>query len=211
MLSYLVLKGRCSACGQPISARYPLVELTTGILSGIVAWSLGPQWATLFALLITWSLIALAVIDLDHQLLPDLITLPLLWLGLLVSATGLAGGDGAVFADLHGAVIGAAAGYLSLWLVFHVFRLVTGKEGMGYGDFKLLAALGAWLGWQLLPVVILMSTIVGALVGITLVMVNKRSRQTPIPFGPYLAVAGWIAMLWGEQIVQTYLRMSGLS
>ena len=143
VISYLLLKGRCGACGEPISVRYPIVELMTGVLSGIVAWSFGAQWATCFALMITWALIALTFIDVDHQLLPDIITLPLLWLGLLVSLANLQVGGSPLFADVRSAVIGAAAGYLSLWLVFHLFRLLTGKEGMGYGDFKLLAALGA--------------------------------------------------------------------
>jgi len=209
VISYLLLKGRCGACGEPISVRYPIVELMTGVLSGIVAWSFGAQWATCFALMITWALIALTFIDVDHQLLPDIITLPLLWLGLLVSLANLQVGGSPLFADVRSAVIGAAAGYLSLWLVFHLFRLLTGKEGMGYGDFKLLAALGAWLGWQMLLLIILLSTLVGALIGIVMMLGGKRSRQTPIPFGPYLAAAGWIAMLWGDGIVQAYLRIWG--
>ena len=158
----------------------------------------------------TWSLVALTVIDLDHKLLPDIITLPLLWLGLLVSLFGSRLGGRPAFADLRSAVIGAAAGYLSLWLLYHAFRLLTGKEGMGYGDFKLLAALGAWLGWQRLPLIILLSTVVGAVLGVVLIIAGKRDRQTQIPFGPYLAAAGWIAMLWGNDITRAYLSLSGL-
>jgi len=209
VLSYLLLRGRCAACGIRISARYPVVELGTAILSAIVAWRFGVTPFTLAALLLTWSLIALAAIDIDHQILPDNITLPLLWLGLIISVTGIAGSRGYPV-SLSSAVIGAAAGYLSLWLVFHAFRLLTGKEGMGYGDFKLYAAFGAWLGWQLLPLVILLSAATGAVIGIALIVIRGRDRNVPIPFGPYLAAAGWIALIWGQEIMGAYLRGAGL-
>jgi len=199
IMSYLILAGKCKQCKNPISVRYPLIEALTGLLSGIVAWHFGFDWACLGALLLTWSLIALTFIDIDHQLLPDSITLPLLWLGILF-------GLFSVFVDLQSSIIGAIAGYLSLWLVFHAFKLVTGKEGMGYGDFKLLAALGAWLGWSLLPSIILLSSLVGAIIGITLIVFRQHQRQIPIPFGPYLAAAGWIAMIWGETINNAYLN-----
>ncbi|MCL2523176.1 MAG: A24 family peptidase [Betaproteobacteria bacterium] len=198
LLSYLLLKGRCAGCGQRISPRYPSVELLTGLLSAYAAWHFGPTPQLAGALLLIWALIALAAIDLDTQLLPDAITLPLLWLGL---AFNLAGS----FTDIHSAVIGAMAGYLALWSVFWLFKLATGKEGMGYGDFKLLAALGAWLGWTLLPAIILISSVVGALVGITLIVVVRHGRNVPIPFGPYLAAAGVIALFWGEAITRGYL------
>lgn len=203
VISWLALRGRCRGCGQRISARYPLVELITGLLSASVAWHFGwgPELAA--ALILTWTLVALSGIDIDHQLLPDNITLPLLWLGLGISLAGL-------FTGIEDAVIGAMAGYLSLWLVFHVFRLVTGKEGMGYGDFKLLALLGAWLGWQALPVIILLSSLVGAVAGIAMIALLRRDRQLPIPFGPYLAAAGWLTLLWRDDIIAGYLRWSGL-
>ncbi len=200
VLSYLLLRGRCAACRQAISPRYPLVELATGLLSLGVTLHFGVTWTALAALLCTWALIALAMIDLDTQLLPDAITLPLLWGGLIVNTQHL-------FVPLVDAVWGAVAGYLALWLVHHLFRLLTGKEGMGYGDFKLLAALGAWLGWQMLPVVILLSSLVGALVGIGLIVLRGHQRSNPIPFGPWLACAGWIAMLWGEALVRNYLAL----
>jgi leader peptidase (prepilin peptidase)/N-methyltransferase len=184
--------------------RYPLVELLSGVLALTVAWQLGFTAQTAAALIFTWALIALSGIDLDHQLLPDNITLPLLWLGLLLALAG-------VFVELRPAVVGAAAGYLSLWLVYHAFRLLTGKEGMGYGDFKLFAAIGAWLGWAALPLVILLSSFVGAVVGLSLILLRGRDRGVPIPFGPYLAAAGWIAMLWGDRIVGAYLNYSGAS
>lgn len=203
VISYLLLRGRCSACRTPISLRYPVVELVTGLLSLLVVWQLGPGPQALAALLLLWSLIALTFIDYDTQLLPDQITLPVLWLGILVNMQGL-------FVDLQTAVIGAVAGYLVLWLVFHLFRLLTGKEGMGYGDFKLLALLGAWFGWQLLPQIVLVSSLVGALVGIALILVRGRDRNRPIPFGPYLAAAGLIALLWGPQLNDGYLRLAGL-
>ena len=204
VLSYLLLRGRCSNCQTPISMRYPLVEAVTGLLSLGVVLHFGATPAALAALILLWGLVALTVIDLDEQLLPDQLTLPLLWLGLLVNIGGL-------FTDLSSAVIGAAAGYLSLWLVFQLFRLVTGREGMGYGDFKLLAVFGAFLGWQMLPLVILLSSLIGAIVGISLIVLRGRDRQIPIPFGPYLAAAGFVALLWGEQINLSYLQLAGLA
>jgi leader peptidase (prepilin peptidase)/N-methyltransferase len=203
VLSWLVLRGRCSSCSSPIGIRYPLVELATGLLSLLVVLHFGATLAAVAALLLVWALIAMTVIDLDEQLLPDQLTLPMVWVGLLVNIDG-------TFTDLTSAVIGATAGYLSLWLVFQLFRLLTGREGMGYGDFKLLAVFGAFLGWQLLPLVILLSSLVGALVGIGLVLLRGRDRQIPIPFGPYLAAAGLIALLWGEQINRAYLQLAGL-
>jgi len=198
LISYLFLGGKCKQCKTGISIRYPLIEALTGLLSGIVAWQFGFDWTCLGALLLTWALIALTFIDVDHQLLPDSITLPLLWLGIFFNLFSN-------YTDLHSSVVGALAGYLSLWLVFHAFKLVTGKEGMGYGDFKLLAALGAWLGWALLPSIILLSSLVGAFVGISLIVLRQHQRDIPIPFGPYLAAAGWIALVWGNQINTAYL------
>lgn len=203
VLSYLLLKGHCANCKTSIPIRYPLIEIVTGILSLIIAWRLGPSAQTLAALLLTWSLIGLTMIDADHKLLPDQITLPLLWLGLLINSFEL-------FVPLHDALWGAIAGYLSLWTVYWLFKLLTGKEGMGYGDFKLLAAIGAWIGWQGLPVVILLSSLVGAVIGSILLVINKQGRNTTIPFGPYLAIAGWIAFLWGNQITQAYLQFAGV-
>ena len=203
ILSYLLLRGRCSACQTAIGIRYPIVEAVTGLLSLLVVFHFGPTAQALAALLLTWGLVALTVIDLDEQLLPDQLTLPLVWLGLLVNTAGL-------FTDLTSAVVGAAAGYLSLWLVFQVFRLLTGREGMGYGDFKLLAVFGAFLGWQYLPQIVLVSSLVGAVVGLTLVFARGRDHQIPIPFGPYLATAGFIALLWGEPINRAYLQLAGL-
>jgi len=199
VISYLVLRGKCAGCSAPISPRYPLVELFTAGVSGLVAWHFGFGWTTAAALLFVWAMIALAFIDLDTFFLPDDITLPLLWAGLLVNMGG-------VFVDLQTAVIGAVAGYLSLWLVYWGFKLATGKEGMGYGDFKLLAAIGAWLGWKMLPVVIMLSSLVGAIIGISLIALARHERSRPIPFGPYLVLAGLIAMFWGDAIVQYYLR-----
>lgn len=204
VLSFLLLRGRCGSCAKPISWRYPLIEALTALLSVIVIWQFGPTPQGAFALVLTWGLIALAAIDTDTQLLPDDITLPLLWLGLLLSTQHL-------FVDSQTAIIGAAAGYLSLWLVFHLFRLLTGKEGMGRGDFKLLALFGAWLGWQSLPQILLLSTIPGALFGIALIAMGRSERRTPIAFGPFLAIAGWISLVWGEAITQAYLRWSGLA
>ena len=204
VISYLMLGGKCKQCKTKIAKRYPLIELLCAGLSGIIACHFGFDWPCLGALLLTWSLIALTFIDVDHQLLPDSITLPLLWLGILFNLFG-------VYISIEASVIGAIAGYLSLWLVFHLFRLVTGKEGMGYGDFKLLAMLGAWLGWSFLPSIILLSSFVGALIGIILIVLRQHQRDTPIPFGPYLATAGWIALIWGENINQAYFNWSGLS
>ncbi len=204
IISYLLLKGMCSGCAKPISARYPIIELTAGLLTGVVAWHFGFGLPALAAMLFTWALITLTMIDFDHQLLPDNITLPLLWAGLLLSL-------GMVFVDSHSSLIGAAAGYLSLWSIYWLFKLVTGKEGMGYGDFKLLAVLGAWMGWQMLPVIILLSSLVGAIVGITLILARGRDRNIPIPFGPYLAAAGWLTLMWGTEINQTYLGIVGLN
>jgi len=200
VVSWLLLRGRCAACGVPISARYPLVELATGILSAAVAWRFGFGWAATVGLVVTWFLIALTFIDLDTQLLPDDLTLPLLWLGLAASLW-------APLVDTRSSVIGAIAGYLSLWSVYQLFKLVTGKEGMGYGDFKLLAALGAWLGWQMLLPIVLLSALVGATVGIVLIAVRGRERNLPMAFGPYLAAAGWIALMFGPAIVSRYLRL----
>ncbi|HDZ8925481.1 TPA: prepilin peptidase [Aeromonas dhakensis] len=198
LLSWLWLKGRCRECQAPISARYPLVELLTALLSLVVAATFPPGWGLLAALLLTWVLVALTFIDLDKMLLPDQLTLPLLWGGLLFN---LAGG----FVPLADAVIGAMAGYLVLWSLYWAFKLLTGKEGMGYGDFKLLAALGAWLGWQALPIVLLLSSLVGAIIGISLILLRNHHQNKPIPFGPYLAIAGWIALLWGDTITRWYL------
>ena len=204
IVSYLWLRGKCGHCGTAISKRYPLVELVTGILTAVVVWQLGFTWQALAGVFFTWALVALTGIDFDKQLLPDNITLPLLWAGLLINIWG-------VFVPLQDAVIGAIVGYLSLWAVFHLFKLVTGKEGMGAGDFKILAAIGAWFGWQSVLLVIPLSAAVGALVGITWTLVSGRDKNLPIAFGPYLAGAAWIAMLWGEQIVGWYFRISGLS
>ncbi|MEL1217562.1 A24 family peptidase [Aeromonas hydrophila] len=198
LLSWLWLKGRCRECQAPISARYPLVELLTALLSLVVAATFPPGWGLLAALQLTWVLVALTFIDLDKMLLPDQLTLPLLWGGLLFN---LAGG----FAPLADAVIGAMAGYLVLWSLYWAFKLLTGKEGMGYGDFKLLAALGAWLGWQALPIMLLLSSLVGAFIGIGLILLRNHHQNKPIPFGPYLAIAGWIALLWGDTITRWYL------
>ncbi len=210
VLSWLLLRGRCAACKAPISRRYPLVELATGLASAWVAWHFGFGAAAACGLLITWSLIVLTGIDIDHQLLPDGITLPLMWAGLLAAAIMGPMAGSPIPVSARDALIGAASGYVSLWLVFHAFRLITGKEGMGYGDFKLFAALGAWLGWKLLPLVILLSAASGAVIGIAMIVLRGRDRSVPIPFGPYLAVAGWIAMMYGDGLVDGYLRMSGL-
>ena len=199
VISWLALRGRCRQCQAPISMRYPLIETLCGLLSAYVGWKFGLTLAGAAALLFVWSMIALTFIDFDTQLLPDDITLPLLWAGLLINLNG--GG----FTDPKSAIIGAAAGYLALWSVYWAFKLVTGKEGMGYGDFKLLAAIGAWFGWQLLPMTILLSSIVGAIVGIALIVFARHGRNVPIPFGPYLATAGIIALFWGKMLSQTYL------
>ena len=200
IISYLLLRGRCSSCGTSISPRYPVVEAVAGLLSAYAVWHFGPTLQGVGALLLIWALIALTGIDFDTQLLPDSITLPLLWLGLAFNLAG-------TYADLFSAVIGAMIGYLTLWSVFWLFKLATGKEGMGFGDFKLLAALGAWLGWQMLPAIILLSSIVGAVVGISLIVATRHGRNTPIPFGPYLAAAGVIALFWGPQLTRSYLGL----
>jgi leader peptidase (prepilin peptidase)/N-methyltransferase len=200
IVSYLVLRGKCSKCAAPISVRYPVIEALTALISAYAAWHFGATLQTVGALVLIWALIALTAIDYDTQLLPDSITLPLLWFGL---AFNLA----TTYIDISSAVIGAMVGYLTLWSVFWLFKLVTGKEGMGYGDFKLLAALGAWLGWQMLPVIILLSSVVGAVVGIGLIAFSRHGRNTPIPFGPYLAAAGGIALFWGPQLTRTYLGL----
>ena len=203
LLSYLLLRGRCHDCKTAISLRYPLVEALTALLAVTVVWQLGATPQALAGIVLTWILIPLAVIDADHQLLPDGITLPGLWLGLLINWFG-------VLTELSSAVIGAAAGYLVLWLLFHGFKLLTGKEGMGYGDFKLFALLGAWLGWQALPLIILLGACAGAVIGIALIAIRGRDRNVPMPFGPYLCIAGWIALLWGDRITSAYLRSAGL-
>ncbi len=202
VISYLFLRGRCKECGQSISIRYPLIETLTALLSALVAWHFGFSWQTAAALLLTWALIPLVFIDLEHQLLPDDITLPLLWLGLGLSLFG-------IFTDPGSAIVGAMAGYLSLWSVYILFKLATGKEGMGYGDFKLLALFGAWLGWQTIPLIIILSSLVGSIVGITLIILRRHQREIPIPFGPYLAAAGWIALMWGDSITNAYLNWIG--
>jgi leader peptidase (prepilin peptidase)/N-methyltransferase len=200
VVSYLALGGKCAACKTKISLRYPLVELLTGVLSGYLAWHFGVTWATAAALLFLWSVIALAFIDLDTFYLPDAITLPLLWAGLLVNYNG-------IFVSLPNAVLGAVAGYLSLWSVYWGFKLATGKEGMGYGDFKLLAAIGAWVGWQMLPVVILLSSFAGAVVGISLIVFARHGRNVPIPFGPYLVLGGLSGLLWGDALMRSYQQL----
>jgi leader peptidase (prepilin peptidase)/N-methyltransferase len=208
VVSWLLLRGRCAQCRAPISKRYPLVELSTALLSAWVAWHFGFSAAAACGLVLTWSLIALTGIDVDHQLLPDGITLPLLWMGLL-AAVIIGPSANALPVSPSEAVQGAAAGYLSLWLVFHAFRLLTGKEGMGYGDFKLFGALGAWLGWKVLPLIILLSAASGAVLGILMIVLRGRDRAAPMPFGPYLAAAGWIAMMYGDGIMNGYLRIAG--
>jgi leader peptidase (prepilin peptidase)/N-methyltransferase len=207
VLSWLALKGRCARCSKPISARYPLVELFTALLSAAVAWKFGASWTTAAALVLTWFLVALAFIDIDTQLLPDNMTLPLLWLGLLV-ALALPAIEGARLPmDLRSSVIGAIAGYLSLWSVYQLFKLIRGKEGMGYGDFKLLAALGAWLGWQMLLPIVLCATSVGAVVGIASLILGQRARGVPLAFGPYLAAAGWLMLMFGRPLVDSWLSL----
>ncbi len=203
LVSYLVLGGKCAECKDPISRQYPLVELFTAIVSVVVGWHFGVSLQAIAALFLSWSLIAASGIDIGHKLLPDNITLPLLWLGILLSLFD-------VFVSLEASVIGVIAGYMSLWTVFMLFKVVTGKEGMGYGDFKLLAMLGAWLGWKPLFVVILTSSLVGAVVGITMIALKKTERSTQIPFGPYLAAAGWITLMWGNELMHLYFSLFGL-
>ena len=200
LLSWLFLKGKCSNCKNPISVRYPIIETVSGVLSLAIAMHYGVSIQTLFMLFLTWSLITLTMIDFDKMILPDQITLPLVWLGLLLNLNGL-------FVGIEQAVIGAMVGYLSLWSIFWLFKLITGKEGMGYGDFKLFAVFGAWFGWELLPVLILMASLVGAVIGISLMVFKNHEGSKPIPFGPYLAIAGWITALWGDGIWQWYLGM----
>lgn len=200
VVSYLLLRGKCKGCGAAISPRYPTIEIISALLSGYAAWHFGFGMAAAGALLLIWALLVLTLIDFDTQLLPDDITLPLIWVGLAFNLVN-------TYTDLHSAVLGAAFGYLSLWGVFWLFKLVTGKEGMGYGDFKLLAALGAWLGWQMLPLIIMLSSLVGAVVGITLIVALKHGRNIPIPFGPYLAGGGLIALFWGQTLTQSYLQL----
>lgn len=200
VISYLFLKGRCKECGTRISLRYPAIELLTALASVSVAYYFGVTIQTLFAIILTWALIALSFIDIDEQLLPDNITLPFLWLGILLNLFG-------VFTTLQASVIGAMLGYGTLWTVYIIFKLVTGKEGMGHGDFKLLGLLGAWFGWQVLPLIIVMSSLVGAVIGIAMIVLKSRDRTIPIPFGPYLAIAGWISMIWGPYIMATYLNL----
>lgn len=206
VISYLLLGGKCAKCGESISARYPLVELFTAILAATCAWRFGVGWEALMAVVMTLALIPIAMIDGETQLIPDSIVLPLLWIGLAMSLFSPMPGAQTLFIAPQDAIVGAMAGYLSLWTVYQLFKLVTGKEGMGYGDFKLLAALGAWLGWQQLPLIVLMSAVVGAVVGILLMVIRRHERSIPIPFGPYLAAAGWIAMLWGDTITTSYLN-----
>ncbi len=203
VISYLLLKGKCAKCKTHISLRYPLVEILTGVISGYVVYKFGWSLQSLAGLLLTWVLVSLTFIDFDHQLLPDDIVLPTLWLGLGMSLLP-------VFANTVDSIIGTICGYLCLWLVFQLFKLVTGKEGMGHGDFKLLALLGAWFGWQFLPQVVLISTILGSIIGVTLIVAKKANSDNAIPFGPYIALAGWVAMLWGDEINHIYLRSLGL-
>jgi len=204
VISYLLLGGRCKQCKTRISLQYPLVELLTGILSVVIVWNFGWSWQALAALFLTWALIALAVIDLHHQLLPDDITLPFLWLGLLLSVTGL-------FTNTVDSILGAVIGYMSLWLVYQAFRLLTGKEGMGFGDFKLFALFGAWLGWQSLPLIVLLSSVTGAATATVLLLLRKLPEDRAIPFGPFLAAAGWLALVAGDRLVAWYWSVSGIA
>jgi len=199
VISYLFLKAKCSNCKTPISIRYPLIELLSAILASLCAWHFGFSLAGLAAIFLSWALISLAMIDYDTQYLPDQIILPFLWLGIILNLNN-------TFTDIESSIIGAVAGYLSLWSVYHLFKLITNKEGMGYGDFKLLALLGAWMGWQYLPAIIIFSSLVGAIIGVSLILFKKHQREVPIPFGPYLAIAGWIALIWGNEINQSYLN-----
>ena len=211
VLSYLFLRGRCAGCGVRISARYPAIEALSGVLSAAVAWKFGFGWPAAEAVVLTWFLIALTFIDVDHQLLPDNLTLPLLWLGLALSLTvPLVGSPASIPQDPRSAIIGAMAGYLSLWSVYHLFKLLTGQEGMGYGDFKLFAAFGAWLGWKMLFPIILIAAAVGAVVGLVMIMVYGRDRRSHIPFGPFLAAAGWLMLMFGRELVSSYLSLYSL-
>ena len=203
VVSYLVLRGKCSECGKSISIRYPAVEILTAGLSGLIAAYFGVTALTAFLLVFTWSLIALSFIDFDHHLLPDKIIYPVLWLGLLINSQGL-------LTDFHSSLYGAIAGYMMLWIVYQLFKLLTGKEGMGYGDFKLLALIGAWLGWQMLPVTILLASVIGAIVGIAGILILGRDRQVPIPFGPYLSAAGFVALVEGQALIDGYFRLAGI-
>jgi leader peptidase (prepilin peptidase)/N-methyltransferase len=205
VISYLFLGGRCSGCKQKISLRYPVVELLTAVLAAVCATHFGFGWEALMAIGLTFALVAISMIDYDHQLIPDSIVLPLLWIGLGMSLFHPVAGADTLFVTPADSIIGAIAGYLSLWTVYQLFKLITGKEGMGYGDFKLLAALGAWLGWQSLHLIILLSAVVGAIFGVVMIVFRGRDRQLPIPFGPYLAAAGWVAMLYGDSIWNAYL------
>ena len=207
VISYLILGGKCAHCGTRISARYPAVELLTAVLSAVVAFRFGLGAEAAVGIAITWVLVAISVIDIDHQIIPDSMALPLLWAGLIASLFHPVAGAESLFIDPKTSIVGAAVGYLSLWSVYHLFKLITGKEGMGHGDFKLLGAFGAWLGWQMLPLIILLSAVVGAIIGIGMIALRGHDRNIPIPFGPYLAAAGWIAMLYGEQIVTSYLQL----
>ncbi len=213
VISYLFLRGKCANCSGPISIRYPLVELATGLLSGYIAWQWGATPQALAAIGLTWVLITLTMIDIDTQLLPDSLTLPLLWAGLILNSGAFFGGSlegQGLFVSLEDALWGAVAGYMVLWSVFWLFKILTGKEGMGFGDFKLLAALGAWMGWQALPLIIILSSLVGAVIGVAGILIMGRDKNIPIPFGPYLAIAGWIALLWGDMITQSYLQFAGI-
>ena len=207
LVSYLFLKGRCANCKASISARYPLVELMTAVLAATCAWYFGPGWEALMAIVLTLVLVSIAMIDADTQLIPDSIVLPLMWLGLAMSLWHPMSGANTLFISPSDAIVGALAGYLTLWSIFWIFKIVTGKDGMGYGDFKLLAALGAWMGWQQLPLIIMLSAIVGVVINVAMIVTRGQDRSIPIPFGPYLAAAGWIALLWGETIKNAYIDM----
>ncbi|MCH8248018.1 MAG: prepilin peptidase [Proteobacteria bacterium] len=207
VISYLLLRGRCANCKSSISARYPLVEFMTAVLAATTAWHFGPGWEALLAIVLTMTLLSITMIDAGTQLIPDAIVLPLMWLGLAMSLYHPLPGATTLFIEPSDAIVGAMAGYLSLWSVFWLFKLVTGKDGMGYGDFKLLAALGAWLGWQQLPIIILMSAVVGVALNVGMIITRGKDRSIPIPFGPYLAGAGWITMIWGETIKNTYIDL----
>ena len=202
LVSWLLLRGKCSGCKEAISIRYPLVELACGLFSAVIAWQFGVSWEALAMLVLTWGLLSMSLIDADHQILPDVLVLPLLWLGLILNSFGF-------FTSLSDALWGAVIGYMSLWSIFWLFKLITGKEGMGYGDFKLLALIGAWGGWQVLPITILLSSVLGAVIGIIILRLQRNGYNKPIPFGPYLAAAGWLALIWGEQITSRYLHIAG--